>query len=117
MASKYDKENTRLLKENNILRQKCSNMEFETHHKIELLELKFNKQLTFFKHRNTELERALKDWAAAINMLIVFICKKLGVPFSDKFLEEFTKKYGITFNFEKKMKKIDKFKKKDDLKL
>ena len=28
-----------------------------------------------------------------LNMLIVFICKKLGVPFSDKFLDEFSKKY------------------------
>ena len=116
MASKYKEENSYLWNKNYNLTKKCSDIEFEFHHKIERLEIKFHKELNFFKTRSNNLERVLKDWSEAILLLTMFICKKIGVPFTDTLIKEFEKKHSIYFNFEKQIQKIDKSKRKGDLK-
>lgn len=117
MASKYKEENSYLWNENNKLNKKCSDIEFESSYKIERIEIKFRKELNFFKTRTNQLEKALKEWSEAIQLLAIFICKIVGVPFTDTLIKEFEKKHGICFDFEKQMKKLDKSKRKDDRKL
>lgn len=117
MASKYKEENSYLWNENNKLNQKCSDIEFESSYKIERIEIKFRKELNFFKTRTNQLEKALKEWSEAIQLFAIFICKIVGIPFTDTLIKEFEKKHGICFDFEKQMKKLDKSKRKDDRKL
>lgn len=117
MASQYKKENSYLWNENNKLNKKCSDIEFESSYKIERIEIKFRKELNFFKTRTNQLESALKEWSEAIQLFAIFICKIVGVPFTDNLIKEFEKKHGICFDFEKQMKKLDKSKRKDDRKL
>lgn len=117
MASKYKEENSYLWNENNKLNKKCSDIEFESSYKIERIEIKFCKKLSFFKTRTNQLEKALKEWSKAIQLFAIFICKIVGVPFTDTLIKEFEKKHGICFDFEKQMKKLDKSKRKDDRKL
>lgn len=117
MASQYKKENSYLWNENNKLNKKCSDIEFESSYKIERIEIKFRKELNFFKTRTNQLEKALKEWSEAIQLFAIFICKIVGVPFTDNLIKEFEKKHGICFDFEKQMKKLDKSKRKDDRKL
>lgn len=117
MASKYKEENSYLWNENNKLNKKCSDIEFESSYKIERIEIKFRKELNFFKTRTNQLEKALKEWSEAIQLLAIFICKIVGAPFTDTLIKEFEKKHGICFDFEKQMKKLDKTKRKDDRKL
>lgn len=110
MASKYKEENSYLWNENNKLNKKCSDIEFESSYKIERIEIKFRKELNFFKTRTNQLEKALKEWSEAIQLLAIFICKIVGAPFTDTLIKEFEKKHGICFDFEKQMKKLDKTK-------
>lgn len=117
MASQYKNENSYLWNENRKLEQKCSDIEFHSSHKVEVLEIKFKKELNFFKTRNTWLEKTLKDWSEAIQMLVLFVCKIANIPFFDTLIKEFEKKHNICFDFEKQMKKFDNSKRKDDLKL
>ena len=117
MASQYKKENSYLWNENNKLNKKCSDIQFESSYKIEQIEIKFRKELNFFKTRTNQLEKALKEWSEAIQLFAIFICKIVGVPFTDTLIKEFEKKHGICFDFEKQMKKLDKSKRKDDRKL
>ncbi len=83
MASKYKEENSYLWNENNKLNKKCSDIEFESSYKIERIDLKFRKELNFFKTRTNQLEKALKEWSEAIQLFAIFICKIVGVPFTD----------------------------------
>lgn len=92
-------------------------IEFESSYKIERIEIKFRKELNFFKARTNQLEKALKEWSEAIQLFAIFICKIVGVPFTDNLIKEFEKKHGICFDFEKQMKKLDKSKRKNDRKL
>ena len=106
-ADKFEKERSYLVRDKNILLEKCNGLEksFDSrlNHEINKVDMKYRETINELETENKFLQKVVDKFKSTITKFISWVCHKFECPSEENLVRDFEKETGLDFDVEKQV--------------
>ena len=116
-ADEFEKERTYLVRDKNILLEKCTGLEksFDSRltHEISKIDMKYRKTIDELETENKFLHKVVDKFKNTITKFISWVCHKFECPSEENLVRDYEKETGLDFDVENQILKENRYKEKE----